>query len=273
MLLSIADLFVDYQDRDVHPKVRLFCVDESGTTPVSLRFSVVSRTPSRLEAEYTSGMFSFARDGASELAVWVSDNRLAQLRLGSSYEAYVIKSDNAGSSVGLNLFSIAFLPTLCRNKGLLFHASLVEFDGWAIAFSASSGVGKSTQADLWVSSLGARCINGDKACLRYAKEGWRAYGFPIAGSSPYVCNEKAPLKTLVILRQATDNQIRRLDREEAAALISTHVYYPFWDEEATAASLETLDALVREIPIFLLECRPDEEAVRITRDAIFGKHS
>ena len=57
----------------------------------------------------------------------------------------------------------------------------------------------------------------------------------------------------------------------AVAYLYNNVRYPFWDEEATAASLETLDALIGEIPIFLLECRPDEEAVRITRDAVFGK--
>ncbi len=53
------------------------------------------------------------------------------------------------------------------------------------------------------------------------------------------------------------------------AYLYNNVRYPFWDEEAAAASLETLDALIREVPIYLLECRADEEAVRITRDAIF----
>lgn len=271
MLLSIADLIVDYHDIDVHPRIRLFCVNNPKAVPISFHFSVVPGMPSCPEADYQSGLFSFAQDGDSELAVWVSDNRFAQLRLGRSDEAYVIKSENAGSSVGLNLFSVAFLSVLYRHRGLLFHASLIELDGQAIAFSASSGVGKSTQADLWASTLGARHINGDKACLRYVGGQWMAYGFPIAGSSPYVCNEKAPFKALVVLRQATRNRISRLGAAEATALISTHIYYPFWDEEATAASLETLDVLIREIPIFLLECRPDEEAVRITRDAIFGK--
>lgn len=56
---------------------------------------------------------------------------------------------------------------------------------------------------------------------------------------------------------------------EVMAYLYNNVRYPFWDEEAAAASLETLDALIREVPIYLLECRADEEAVRITRDAIF----
>ncbi len=165
---------------------------------------------------------------------------------------------------------IAFLPVVARNNGLLLHASLVEFEGRAVAFTASSGTGKSTQADLWHEHLGAEIMNGDRAFIRRFDGEWRAYGSPWAGSSPYIRNVKAPLAGIVVLKQAPENRIRRLNAAEVMAYLYNNVRYPFWDEEATAASLETLDALIGEIPIFLLECLPDEGAVRITRDAIFG---
>ena len=171
----------------------------------------------------------------------------------------------------LNMLLVAFLPVVARNNGLLFHASLVEHEGRAVAFTASSGTGKSTQADLWHEHLGAEIMNGDRAFVRRFDDEWRAYGSPWAGSSPYIKNVKAPLAGIVVLKQAPENRIRRLNAAEVMAYLYNNVRYPFWDEEATAASLETLDALIREISIFLLECRPDEEAVRITRDAIFGK--
>ena len=171
----------------------------------------------------------------------------------------------------LNMLLVAFLPVIACNNGLLFHASLVEYEGRAVSFTASSGTGKSTQADLWHEHLGAEIMNGDRAFVRRFDEEWRAYGSPWAGSSPYIKNVKAPLAGIVVLKQAPENRIRRLNAAEVMAYLYNNVRYPFWDEEATAASLETLDALIREIPIFLLECRPDEEAVRITRDAIFGK--
>lgn len=170
----------------------------------------------------------------------------------------------------LNMLLFGLLPVVARNNGLLLHASLVEHEGRAVAFTASSGTGKSTQADLWHEHLGAEIMNGDRAFIRRFDGEWRAYGSPWAGSSPYIKNVKAPLAGIVVLRQAPENRIRRLNAAEVMAYLYNNVRYPFWDEEATAASLETLDALIREIPIFLLECRPDEEAVRITRDAIFG---
>lgn len=160
---------------------------------------------------------------------------------------------------------------VARNNGLLLRASLVEHEGRAVAFTASSGTGKSTQADLWHDHLGAEIMNGDRAFIRRFEGEWRAYGSPWSGSSPYVRNVKAPLASIVVLKQAPENRIRRLNAVEVMAYLYNNVRYPFWDEEATAASLETLDTLIGEIPIFLLECRPDEEAVRITRDAVFGK--
>ena len=191
----------------------------------------------------------------------------------SKASCIISRRETTSESSILNMLMVAFLPVVARNNGLLFHASLVEYEGQAVAFTASSGTGKSTQADLWHEHLGAEIMNGDRAFVRRFDTEWRAYGSPWAGSSPYVKNVKAPLAGIVVLKQAPENRIRRLNAAEVMAYLYNNVRYPFWDEEATAVSLETLDALIREIPIFLLECRPDEEAVRITSDAIFGERN
>ena len=54
---------------------------------------------------------------------------------------------------------------LLQHKALLLHASLIKYEGKALAFAGPSGVGKSTQADLWRNHLGARILNGDRAIL------------------------------------------------------------------------------------------------------------
>lgn len=231
--------------------------------------------PSQLEGrEFSQNIFHFMKVD-SGLLVWTHSSKISEkssyLRLDSSGGVHFYIPPTAQSSSILNLLMVAFLPVVARNNGLLFHASLVEYEGRAVAFTASSGTGKSTQADLWHEHLGAEIMNGDRAFVRRFDDEWRAYGSPWAGSSPYIKNVKAPLAGIVVLKQAPENRIRRLNAAEVMAYLYNNVRYPFWDEEATAASLETLDALIREIPIFLLECRPDEEAVRITRDAIFGK--
>ena len=224
-------------------------------------------------ADYVQGIFRFKRTDEGML-VWNGfeghPEPTALLELASESESALHVGPETTHPAVLNMLLIGLLPVVARNNGLLLHASLVEFEGRAVAFTASSGTGKSTQADLWHEYLGAEIMNGDRAFIRRFDGEWRAYGSPWAGSSPYIKNVKAPLAGIVVLKQAPENRIRRLNAAEVTAYLYNNVRYPFWDEEATAASLETLDALIGEIPIFLLECRPDEGAVRITRDAIFG---
>lgn len=229
--------------------------------------------PALSEADYIQGIFRFKRTDTGML-VWNGfeghPEPTVLLELASEGGSVLYVGPETTHPAVLNMLLFGLLPVVARNNGLLFHASLVEYEGRAVAFTASSGTGKSTQADLWHEHLGAEIMNGDRAFIRRFDDEWRAYGSPWAGSSPYIRNVKAPLAGIVVLRQAPENRIRRLNAAEVMAYLYNNVRYPFWDEEATAASLETLDALIREIPIFLLECRPDEEAVRITRDAIFG---
>lgn len=225
------------------------------------------------EADYIQGIFRFKRTDRGML-VWNGfeghPEPTALLELASESGSALHVGPETTHPAVLNMLLIGLLPVVARNNGLLLHASLVEFEGRAVAFTASSGTGKSTQADLWHEYLGAEIMNGDRAFIRRFDGEWRAYGSPWAGSSPYIKNVKAPLAGIVVLKQAPENRIRRLNAAEVTVYLYNNVRYPFWDEEATAASLETLDALIGEIPIFLLECRPDEGAVRITRDAIFG---
>ena len=59
-------------------------------------------------------------------------------------------------------------------------ASFIRWQGRGILFSAPSGTGKSTQANLWVQHQGAEVINGDRAALRQVGGRWQAFGLPYA---------------------------------------------------------------------------------------------
>ena len=275
--IALSDLAVSWTSESLPRRIAPFETRGVECQPPDLTVSVESsREPLIFPGSGLSvGVSSFARCIDGSLFAWNDyrehPDRSALLELPNFNRAVIRCGPETSEHSILNMFFVAFLPVVGRNNGLLLHASLVEYEGRAVAFTASSGTGKSTQADLWHEYLGAEIMNGDRAFVRRFDDEWRAYGSPWAGSSPYIKNVKAPLGGIVVLKQAPENRIRRLNAAEVMAYLYNNVRYPFWDEEATAASLETLDALIREIPIFLLECRPDEEAVRITRDAIFGK--
>ncbi len=152
---------------------------------------------------------------------------------------------------------------------LLVHASFVKYQDNGIIFTGCSGVGKTTQAELWKEFLGADIVNGDKTFLREVNDEFFAYGLPWKGSSEYCLNDKAPLRGIVVLRQSNVNRIMKID-DVATDVFMPHVFFPHWDKTCLNNALSTFDMLIRNVPVWLLECRPDEEAVKITRDAIFG---
>ena len=72
-----------------------------------------------------------------------------------------------------------------------------------------------------------------------------------------------------MLRQANENTITRLDAAKAIELFMPHIFLPHWDTECLQNALGTLDKLTQEIPVWLLECRPDKEAVKLTYSKVF----
>lgn len=151
---------------------------------------------------------------------------------------------------------------------VLLHGSLVEYNGNGVVFTGYSGIGKTTQAQLWEKYLGADIINGDKVFIRDFDEGVYAYGLPWKGSSPYCLNKKAPLKAVIVLRQAKENKIRRLTEMECMEYFMPHIFLPHWDEKCMYWALDTFDKILEKVPVWLLECRPDEEAVKLARDTV-----
>lgn len=152
---------------------------------------------------------------------------------------------------------------------LLTHSSFVTLNGKGILFTGYSGVGKTTQAELWGEFLGAEIVNGDKAFVREIDETFFAFGLPWKGSSEYCLNRKAPLSAIVVLRQSAENRITKLV-ETATEYLMPHIFLPHWDKDCLNKALDTFDCLLKRTPVFILECRPDEEAVRLTYNEIFG---
>lgn len=172
------------------------------------------------------------------------------------------------SEVLAELLMAGFYSYMSLRDTLLMHASAVEHEGNGIVFTAASGVGKTTQAKLWAQYKNARILNGDKVFLKQEDDGIHAWGSPWKGSSPYACNESAKLKAIVVLEQAAENSIQKLNVLESMQYFVPHVFYPCWDEACEQAVLTMLDKVLEETHIYLLKCRPDESAVELLASVI-----
>lgn len=158
-------------------------------------------------------------------------------------------------------------------KAMMLHASFIRWDGQGILFTAPSGTGKSTQADLWEEYEDAEIINGDCVGLRLQNGLWRAYGLPYAGSSGIYRNESAPVKAIIVLRQAKENSIRSIGPTEVLQNIYPEIYIHRWDRGFAEKSMDLISQLAMKIPFYILECLPDQEAVNLVRKTVFGEEA
>lgn len=156
-------------------------------------------------------------------------------------------------------------------QALILHASFIRWKNQGILFTAPSGTGKSTQAEMWKEYENAEIINGDRAGLRLKNGNWSAYGLPYAGSSGIYRNESAPVKAIIVLRKAKDNHIRLLGPAEAIKYLYPEVTMHRWDRDFIEKIMDLIKKLTIMVPFYLLECLPDRRAVTLVQKTVFGE--
>lgn len=153
-------------------------------------------------------------------------------------------------------------------RGFLFHCAYIDYREKAILFTAPSGTGKSTQADLWAKYRGAEIINGDRAAVRLTDGQLLAEGIPFAGSSEYCKNRSLPIGAIIYLGQAPVTTIRKLRGYEAFSKIWEGVSINIWDREDMELVSGVVQKVAEQIPIFHMPCTPDEAAVIALEDEL-----
>jgi hypothetical protein len=152
--------------------------------------------------------------------------------------------------------------------GMPLHASLVEKDGYGVVFLGPSGMGKSTQAKLWVEHQGADFIIGDRPGLRRIDGQWIGFGMPWDGKDGIRQQKQVPIRALISLEQAPENSIRRLTKQEAMIVLLNQVMMPMWDDAAMALLTPLMGQLATEIPFYHLKNLPNKEATELTHKTI-----
>lgn len=163
-----------------------------------------------------------------------------------------------------------FYLELVKHDGFYLHASAVALENRAYLFSAPPGTGKSTHTRLWQNIFGpeAEVFNDDKPALRRLDGTWYAYGTPWCGKDGININMKVPLCGICFLKQAQENRIRRLTQQEAVQRILSQTIFRFEDASMLNAMLSSLDRLVREIPVYELENRPEPSAANLSYETM-----
>ena len=164
-----------------------------------------------------------------------------------------------------NSLIIMFALATAGKDTLLFHAAVVSCEGKGYLFLGPSGTGKSTHARLWIEHIeGTELVNDDNPVVR----GGVVYGSPWSGKTPCYRNVSVPIGGIVRLSQAPYNKISRLNGIEAYVDLAESIGGKVWDSRIAEGLYQTENRLASTVPMWHLECLPDEAAARLCHDTL-----
>lgn len=139
-------------------------------------------------------------------------------------------------------------------------------------FLGESGTGKSTHTRLWRQHIpGAELLNDDSPVVRMTDGTPTVYGTPWSGKTPCYRNEHYPIRAIVRLSQAPHNRIRRLPTVMAIGALLPSCPPAFaYDAALQDHVCATLSDILARVPVYHLECLPDEAAARLSFTTVFG---
>ena len=163
---------------------------------------------------------------------------------------------------------VAFCQTV-RNAAVL-HSAAVAYRGHAVLFSAPSETGKSTHTGLWKKLYPEDVIlfNDDTPVIRKQGENLYAFGTPWSGKTEINENICAPLHSIVFLKQAKENSIRRLSTVEAAVQLVNETRKPVF-ESLMGMHMQLINQIIVNTPIYELSCNISEKAVDLVKETLF----
>lgn len=153
---------------------------------------------------------------------------------------------------------------------MMIHAAAIVYKGDGILFCGMHEAGKSTQANLWKKHLHAEPLNYDQPCILANLDPILVHGSPWSGKEELYRNASAPLRAIVFVEKAPEDEAIRVSAGEAFSLICLHNYlYPLTGvlEDQYQKVIETV---VRRIPVYRLRCTKTENAVRVLYRALYG---
>ena len=168
-----------------------------------------------------------------------------------------------------NALMVLYALATANQGTVLFHASAVNYEGRGYMFLGKSGTGKSTHAGLWVKHIeGAVLMNDDNPVVRISDGIATVYGSPWSGKTPCYRNVSSPLGGIVLLSQAPYNKIQRLEGLEAYVALMSSISGKRWDKGIADGLYQTENYLASHVPMWHLECLPDEEAAIVCQTTI-----
>ena len=147
----------------------------------------------------------------------------------------------------------------------VFHGAVLNYDGRAVAFTAKSGVGKTTHTRLWLSEFGEKVhyLNGDKPIIRFIDGVPYACGTPWRGKEGYGYNNMLPLGGIAFLARGPINRSYKAKPDDVSMRLMNQIYISKSNPLSIARSMRIADEILSSVPLYAFECNMDPEAAHV----------
>jgi hypothetical protein len=165
----------------------------------------------------------------------------------------------------------SFHNRLAYLGGGVLHSSSIAYNGQGIAFSATSGTGKSTHTGLWKEVFGdaVEIVNDDKPAIWFDGDQAMLCGTRWSGKTALNRNIAVPLRAIVIIERGEENAIRRLDTVDSMFHLTTQISRPYYDEALGIRTLDFTERIQTHVPVCCLTCNISHQAVQTVFHEIF----
>ena len=149
------------------------------------------------------------------------------------------------------------------SNGIVIHASGVKDSMNGYVFTAVSGTGKSTMADLW-QKAGAKIINDDRLVIVPNGEKMIMTNTPM----PYYQDvyKEAEVTAIFLINQSPENYIKPLSRIEGITGVMANCIQFLYDKKMVEKHLRSITRIVEKCPVYELGFKPTTEITEIVRN-------
>lgn len=160
---------------------------------------------------------------------------------------------------------------LAQNHHMVaLHSASILYHSKAWLFSAPSGTGKSTHANLWHSQLDVPVLNGDLNLLAFENQKPVIHGIPWCGTSRISDVKTHPLGGIILLKQAKEDFVEDLSPDKSRLLVLQRLISPSWNPDMQEKNLQFVEKLAEHILICRLHCTKNPSAVRAIKNKMDG---